>query len=107
MNTTEGFLNYFGGDDKTCIKDIIVYFFDELMVLYNTIGEREDLLIDSKYNSSDSSLPVFNIKLENDDDAMKLYDNLNNRSFSVYNMNYLISMQINSNIIATTISRLV
>lgn len=84
-------------------ENIITNFFDEIMVLYNLVGNRSDLSI---YNNSDNMIAIFNIKMDTEKDANALYSNLNNSDFSVYNTVFNISMTIDDNIITTTIQKI-
>ena len=77
MNTTE-FVKNFSSDN---ISAMVVNFFDEIMVLYNLIGDRQDLDI---CTDDSSSVATFTLLMENEADAKSLYDNLNNSEFEVY-----------------------
>lgn len=87
MNTIE-FIHNLNSDN---LAAIIVNFFDEIMVLYNLIGDRQDLDICA---DNDASLATFTLLMESDEDANKLYKNLNNSYFSVYNNKFIINMEI-------------
>lgn len=84
------------------LSSIITTFFDEIMVLYNLVGSRTD--IDVCVGDS-ASLANFNLLMESEDDAKKVYENLNGSSFSVYSDVYNISMTLNKSSISATISK--
>lgn len=98
MNTTE-FIKNFNSDN---ISSIVTRFFDEIMVLYNLVGNRQDVDICTDNNAS---LATFILLMDSDDDAQKLYDNLNGTIFSVYDNRYDVSMQISGASITTTIAK--
>ena len=88
--------------DSSDIQSIVTRYFDELMVLYNLVGHRHDMEIRSDI---DSSVATFSISMNTEDDAQKLYNNLNNTTFTVYNVKFLISMTLSGLSIETTISK--
>lgn len=96
MNTIE-FVHNLNSDD---LSSIITNFFDEIMVLYNLVGDRQDLDICTE---NDASLATFILLMESEEDAIKLYNDLNQSSFSVYNDRFDINMEINRASIKTTI----
>lgn len=98
MNATE-FIKNFNSDD---ISSIVTRFFDEIMVLYNLVGNRQDLDICTDNNAS---LATFILLMDSEDDAQKLYDNLNGTTFSVYDNRYDVCMQISGASITTTITK--
>lgn len=99
MSTYEFIKSISSGDSE----NIITNFFDEIMVLYNLVGDRSDLSI---YNNSNNMIAIFNIKMNTEKDANILYSSLNNSDFSVYNTVFNISMTIDDNIITTTIQKI-
>lgn len=98
MNTTE-FVKNFSSDN---ISAMVVNFFDEIMVLYNLIGDRQDLDI---CTDDSSSVATFTLLMENEADAKSLYDNLNNSEFEVYGNKFNISMTLSESSIITVISK--
>lgn len=98
MNTTE-FVKSFSSDN---ISAMVVNFFDEIMVLYNLIGDRQDLDI---CTDDSSSVATFTLLMENEADAKSLYDNLNNSEFEVYGNKFNISMTLSESSIITVISK--
>lgn len=98
MNTTE-FVKNFSSDN---ISTMVVNFFDEIMVLYNLIGDRQDLDI---CTDDSSSVATFTLLMENEADAKTLYDNLNNSEFEVYGNKFNISMTLSESSIITVISK--
>lgn len=97
MNTT----NFVKNVTSDNISSIVTNFFDEIMVLYNLIGDREDLDICTE----DSSIATFRILMESKDDAKNLYNMLNCTDFSVYGNKFDISMILTDSTVTTTISR--
>ena len=98
MNTTE-FIHSINSDN---ISFIIANFFDEIMVLYNLIGDRQDLNIST---DSGASLATFILIMDSDKEAQELYDSLNNSNFSVYEDVFNINMQLSENKITTVITQ--
>jgi hypothetical protein len=98
MNTTEFIHNI----DSDNISLIIANFFDEIMVLYNLVGSREDLSISS---DSNASLATFMLVMDSDEQALELYESLNNKNFSVYENNFYINMYLSGNRITTVITQ--
>lgn len=99
MNTTSDFVRNFNSDD---LSKLIINFFDEIMVLYNLVGQRQDLDICA---DNDASLATFTLLMEKEKDAKELFNNLNSSSFSVYNDIYCINMELNGASVKTTIFR--
>lgn len=83
------------------IASAVVNCFDELMVLYRLIGDREDTNINIEENDLISA--TFNINTTSKNNAEKLYNNLNGTSFNVFNSLYNISMELSGKSIYTTI----
>ena len=90
--------------DLNSLSDIITKFFDEIMVLYNLVGSRRDMTISSNGNSSRAT---FNINMSSEDDAVNLYNTLNNTFFTIYRDKYIIEMQLSGRIILTTIYKVI
>ena len=102
MSTTMGFVQNFNSDN---LSSTVVNYFDEIMVLYNLVGQRQDL--DICTDNNDASLATFTLLTESEDDAKDIYDTLNNSSFSVYGDLYEINMELNKASIKTTITKAV
>ena len=98
MNTTD-FIHNLNSDD---LSSIVVDCFDELMVLYNLVGDRQDLDICTE---TDASRVSFRLLMESEEDAKALYEDLNASSFSVYNNKFNINMEINGASILTIITK--
>lgn len=81
MHNSEGFINKF---DQTAIFDVMTKFFDEIMVLYNLIGERDINNIELDNNSVAS----FVVNTFSIDCAARIYSDLNGTSFNVYGSSY-------------------
>lgn len=96
---TENFIKNLNSHNISCI---LTRYFDEMMVLYNLIGNREDL--DIRANDDCSSLE-FVLTANSKEDAYRIYNALNKTSFSVYNSIYNISMEIFENSISTFITK--
>lgn len=99
MNNTKVFIRNFSSDD---LPSTIIKYFDEIMVLYNIVGDIQDLDI---CVDNDSSVAIFTLLTEYEKDAKNLYDSLNQSSFSVYNTKYNIDMELNKTSIKTIISK--
>ena len=97
MNTTTEFIHNFNSDD---LSTTILNFFDEIMVLYNLVGNRQDLDICTDNNVS---LATFILLMESEKDAKELYNHLNASSFSVYNDVFDINMELNGASVISTI----
>lgn len=98
MNTTE-FIHNINSDN---ISFIIANFFDEIMVLYNLIGNRQDLNI---LSDSNASLATFVLIMDSEEEAEDLYNNLHNSNFSVYENIFNINMYLSGTEIKTIITR--
>lgn len=100
MNSATEFIhNNFNSDD---LPTIVLNFFDEIMVLYNLVGHRQDLDI---CTDSCNTNATFTLLMESEEDAKELYNNLNASSFSVYNDVFNISMEINRASVKTIITK--
>ena len=98
MSTSE-FVNKI---DKDSISNVITRFFDEIMILYNLIGNRIDMSISA---DNSSSVATFTLTMYDENDAINLYNNLNNTYFSIYSDKYIISMQLSGRSISTIINK--
>lgn len=83
------------------ISAIITNFFDEIMVLYNLVGSRQNICIDS----DDASIARFIIQADSDEEATKIYNSLNCSEFVVYDTIFKISMDLNGNSVSTVINK--
>ena len=99
MDTTN-FIKNFNPDD---IATAVTRYFDEIMVLYRLVGNRQDMDICTTNN--ESSIATFVLTMNSEDDAEEVYGNLNGTSFSVYGCMYDISMQLLGSSITTTIMK--
>ena len=99
MSTTD-FLRNVNPED---LPITITKFFDELMLLYNLVGYREDLNICP--NTEDVSLATFVVRMETEEDANRLFDELNQSSFSVYDQEFDIFMNRRKTCLDVTISK--
>lgn len=87
---------------KDSISGIITRFFDEIMILYNLVGSRMDMTISA---DNSSSIATFLITMSSENDAINLYNTLNNTYFSIYSDKYIISMQLSGRSISTVINK--
>lgn len=98
MIKTEEFIKKFSQSD---IASIITKFFDEIMVLYNFIGYMDNITIEA---DPQMSTAVFVIKAPNEDEANRLYDSLNGKTFSIYERSFDIGITLYDKTIITNIS---
>lgn len=98
MNTID-FVKNIESED---ISSIIMNFFDEIMVLYNLVGNKQNIQINT---DNDASLASFTLNMETEEDALELFDKLNGSDFDVYDDGFNISMTISKNTIVTVIIR--
>lgn len=82
------------------ISNIIARFFDEIMILYRVVGIRDNMVISA---DNSTSVATFNITMNTDDDALALYNNLNDTFFTIYSDKYIIKMQLSGRMISTVI----
>ena len=99
MDRTD-FIKIIDSDD---LSAVIANFFDEIMVLYNLIGGRQDLKIQS---DGSATAATFTLIMETVDDAQELYEKLNGTDFSVYGITFSISMNVSKNAITTIINQI-
>lgn len=97
MNTLD-FIHNLNSDD---VSAVVTSFFDELMVLYNLVGNRQDLDI----CTTSESVATFIILMESDKGAKDLFNELNGRSFSVYGQMFYIDMILSGSSVTTVINR--
>ena len=97
MNNTANFVNKLTAEDKA---SSIVGFFDEIMVLYNLVGSREDLVICA---DNDTDVATFRIITDSEEAAKALYETLNASSFTAYNDLYNINMILSGATVVTTV----
>jgi hypothetical protein len=98
MNTFE-FVKNFSSDD---ISSIVTRFFDEIMILYNLVGSRQDIDI---CTDNSASVATFILMMDSENDAQKLHDSLHNTTFAVYGDVFSIEMILTGASVTTTISR--
>ena len=80
--------------------DTVVRFFDEIMILYNLLGSKRDMKI---YADGGASVATFTLMMNSDDDAVNIYNTLNNTFFSIYNDKYIIEMSLSGRSVLTSI----
>lgn len=85
------------------IASAVVNCFDELMVLYRLIGDREDTNINIEENDLISA--TFNISMASKKDAEKMYNNLNGMIFNVFESSYNIDMELSGKSVYTKITK--
>lgn len=96
MTKTDEFIKSITSDD---IPNIIACCFDELMVLYHIVGDRQDIEI-----CADGKTPIsFTILLESEDEAIKLINTMNGLDFTVYGVQYVVDMARSAASIHTSI----
>lgn len=64
-------------------------FFDEIMALYNVIGQRDGMDITKV---DDRSTIKFNIHFDDASECKRTYETLNGTDFSVYSKKYIVNM---------------
>lgn len=80
-------------ESPNIVKDGVI-FFDELMILYNLIGIKEDIKISIV---NDIHKYTFNLRFIKEEDCQRLYQSLNNMDYTVYGKRFSIIMsQIDS-----------
>lgn len=86
--------------DHDHICEIMAKFFDEIMVLYNLVGDKKDIII-----STDTNCPStkFILLMNTEKDAIELFNNLNNMVFTVYDDKFVIEMELSGRYISTVI----
>lgn len=88
--------------DSDDISSVVTSCFDELMVLYNLVGSRQDVDICTDKKSPSAT---FTILMDSQGDAEMLYENLNGKDFSVYGNSFNISMSLHGEHIKTIITK--
>ena len=81
MHNSEEFINKF---NQASIFDVMTKFFDEIMVLYNLIGERDI----NNIELNNDSIASFIINTFSIECATRIYNDLNGTSFNVYGSSY-------------------
>ncbi len=99
MDRTD-FIKIIDSDD---LSAVIANFFDEIMVLYNLVGGRQDLRIQS---DGSATTATFTLIMETVDEAQELYEKLNGTDFRVYGITFGISMDVSENAITTIINQI-
>lgn len=82
---------------------MIKQYFDEIMVLYDIIGHREDIFISTGNNLNNTT--EFKLELNSEKSARELFNRLNGVTFSAYNDQYLITMTNQGKRIIATIDK--
>lgn len=70
---------------------MMINFFDEIMVLYNLIGGRSDIHV----SANDTSSATFHITADDKDNALRIYNCLNQITFKIYNIDFKVNMDLN------------
>lgn len=97
--TTDEFIKGISSDD---IAHVVVKAFDELMVLYHMIGNRQDIEI----CTDNSKNPIsFVLLMESDEEAIKLMETMNGIDFSIYGITYIINMNRSKSTVYTNIMK--
>lgn len=99
MSSTVEFIRNFNSDN---IGSIVSRFFDEIMVLYNLVGDIQDLDI---CTNNESSTAIFTLMMDSEDEAKCLFNRLNGYDFEVYGIRYIITMDLSGGSILTTITK--
>lgn len=97
-------INFSKGIDSNDLARDATKYFDELIVLYNLIGDRQDIDICTE-NSNGTAR--FILLMESKEQANELFKKLNGTFFSVYGYKYLISMAILKTSVNTTLSLMI
>ena len=100
MSTTREFVHNLNSDD---IPHIVANYFDEIMVLYNLVGSRQDIEI---CTDSSSNIVKFILLMDCEESATELYESLNNTEFSVYRDRFNIVMTLSGSSITTIITKI-
>ena len=93
-----GFVNKIHHDDA----NYIARYFDQIMILYNFIGRRQNVSI-----SMDGTNTAFEIIFDNEVEASSLYEFLNGTQFNIYQNRYTVEMQLSGDTILTKIYKVV
>ena len=100
MGTTKDFVHNLNSDN---IPHIVTNYFDEIMVLYNLVGSRQDIEI---CTDSSNDTVKFILLMDCEESATELYNSLNNTEFSVYSDRFIIGMTLSGSSITTTIIKI-
>lgn len=82
------------------MSGIMTRCFDEIMVLYNLLGDMQDMTISA---DNDSPSARFTLNMKSEEDANSLFESINNTYFSVYEDKYMIEMELSGRSIHTVI----
>ena len=93
-----GFVNRIHHDDA----NHIVTYFDQIMILYNFIGRKQNVSV-----SVDGANTTFELVFDNELDASNLYEFLNGTQFDIYKNRYIVEMQLSGVTILTKIYKVV
>lgn len=99
MDNTEIFIRQINTND---ISAVVTKFFDEIMVLYNLIGVRNNVSISVDGNTAAA---LFTLSMNSDEDATALFTILNNTYFSIYSDTFFIYMDLRGKEIITEIRK--
>lgn len=100
MDNTEVFIRQINTND---ISTVVTKFFDEIMVLYNLIGIRNNMSISVDGNTAAA---LFTLSMNNNDDATALFNVLNNTYFRIYSDTFSIHMELHETEIMTEIRKI-
>ena len=90
--------DFVGNITSNNIADDAAHFFDEIAILYNLIGKREDIEVCSDGNAR------FTLMMDSEEEASRLYSLLNGMDYTVYGFKYGIHMnKSNSNVFVNLI----
>ena len=81
---------FIGNINSNNIADDAARFFDEIAILYNLIGTREDIEVYSDGNAK------FTLMMDSEVEASKLYSLLNGLDYTVYGFRYQIIMHVSN-----------
>ena len=90
-NTTEKFVENI---DPNILPNIMINFFEELMVLYNLL---DFVNIKEIKQNSEASVATFIINTNNQEDALTIFNKMNQTHFEIYGTVYSIEMIISGN----------
>ena len=83
-------IDFMGNNISHNDPNLIVRYFDQIMILYNFMGTKKQN-VNISVNDNDAQ---FEIVCDSCTDAMNLYQFLNNTHFTIYQITYNIEMQI-------------
>lgn len=80
------FCSFIGEIKSLSLVNDFTYYFDEIAVLYNLIGKKDNIQINSDGNSK------FILSMNSEEDANKFVELLNGICYSVYNTKYRVNI---------------